>query len=140
MSAAALDEAKAKLVSLASHPSESGAGASVSQFWKMGAVDYKQVPQLEGVDLEAHRKASRLEVTEQLPSDAWAQPTADPCRPIEDIGKAKTAEPYFRPVNADTKSSTKLVHILAAYSVFSHTSFVASIAPSTASPAGVLAT
>jgi len=62
VSAAAADEAKAALVALASHPSESGAGVSVTQFWKKGAVDYKRVPQLKGVDLESYRKESRLEV------------------------------------------------------------------------------
>lgn len=61
-SAAAADEAKAVLVALTSHPSESGAGVSVAQFWKRGAVDYKRVPQLKNVDLEAYRKQSRLEV------------------------------------------------------------------------------
>jgi len=61
-SAAAAEQAKAALVALASHPSESGAGVSVAQFWKKGAVDYKQVPQLKGVDLEPYRKESRMEV------------------------------------------------------------------------------
>ncbi len=61
-SAAALDEVKAALVALTSHPSESGCGVSVSQFLKKGAVDYKKVPQLKGVDLEAYRKESRMEV------------------------------------------------------------------------------
>jgi hypothetical protein len=51
---AALDEAKAALVALTSHPSESGAGVSVTQFWK-------RVPALKGVDLEAYRGASRME-------------------------------------------------------------------------------
>jgi hypothetical protein len=61
VSAAALDEAKAALVSLASHPSESGCGVSVSQFWKRGAVDYKKVPALKDVDLEKYRSPSRME-------------------------------------------------------------------------------
>ena len=61
-SAAAADEAKATLVALASHPSESGAGVSVTRYWKKGAVDYKRVPALKGVDLESFRKESRLEV------------------------------------------------------------------------------
>jgi hypothetical protein len=56
-----LDEAKSALVALASHPSESGAGVSVSQFWKRGNVDYKRVPALQGVDLEKYRGASRME-------------------------------------------------------------------------------
>ena len=58
---AALDEAKVALVALATHPSESGAGVSVSQFWKRGSVDYKKVPALKGVDLEAYRGPSRME-------------------------------------------------------------------------------
>lgn len=61
VSAGALDEAKATLVALATHPSESGAGVSVSQFWKRGAVDYKKVPVLKGVDLESYRSPSRME-------------------------------------------------------------------------------
>ena len=61
-SATAAEEAKAALVALASHPSESGAGVSVTRFFKKGAVDYKRVPALKGVDLEAYRKESRMEV------------------------------------------------------------------------------
>lgn len=57
-----LDEAKEKLVKLASHPSESGAGVTVTRFWKQGAVDYKRVPELRGVDLEAYRAKPREEV------------------------------------------------------------------------------
>jgi putative phage-type endonuclease len=57
-----LDEAKAKLVGLAKHPSESGLGVTVTRFWKQGAVDYKRVPQLQGVDLEAYRAKLREEV------------------------------------------------------------------------------
>jgi putative phage-type endonuclease len=61
VSATALDEAKAALVALTSHPSESGGGVSVSQFWKRGSVDYKRVPALQGVDLEPYRSPSRME-------------------------------------------------------------------------------
>jgi len=60
-SAAALDEAKAALVALTSHPSESGSGVSVTQYWKRGSVDYKNVPALKGMDLEPFRGPSRLE-------------------------------------------------------------------------------
>ena len=56
-----LDQAKAALLALASHPSESGFGVSVSSFWKRGNVDYKKVPALTGVDLEKYRGASRME-------------------------------------------------------------------------------
>lgn len=59
--ATAMDEAKAALVALTSHPSETGCGVSVSQFWKRGSVDYKKVPTLNGVDLDAYRGASRME-------------------------------------------------------------------------------
>ena len=48
VSAAALEEARTALAALASHPSESGAGVSVTQFWKKGAVDYKRVPAAQG--------------------------------------------------------------------------------------------
>ena len=45
---ALFDEAKEKLVGLVSHPSESGAGVTVTQFWKQGSVDYKKEPELRG--------------------------------------------------------------------------------------------
>jgi putative phage-type endonuclease len=61
VSAAALDEVKAALAALATHPSESGAGISVSQFWKRGNIDYKKVPALKDVDLEIFRGPSRME-------------------------------------------------------------------------------
>lgn len=61
VAAAALDEARAALTALASHPSESGCGVSVTQFWKKGAIDYKKVPALRGLDLEPYRGASRME-------------------------------------------------------------------------------
>ena len=56
-----LDEAKEKLVGLASHPSESGFGVSVTRFWKQGSIDYKRVPALEGVNLDAYRQKGRIE-------------------------------------------------------------------------------
>jgi putative phage-type endonuclease len=59
---AQLDEAKARLVGLASHTSEKGAGVCVSRFWKLGAIEYKKVPALVGVDLEKYRGAAREEV------------------------------------------------------------------------------
>ena len=61
VSATNLEQAKAALVALASHPSESGCGVSVAQFWKRGSVDYKKVPALTGMDLEKSRGASRME-------------------------------------------------------------------------------
>src|ERR1035438_10465902 len=51
-SAAALDAAKVALIGLASHSSEAGGGVKVTRFWKAGAVDYKKIPELKGVDLE----------------------------------------------------------------------------------------
>jgi hypothetical protein len=60
--ATTLDEAKAKLVSLASHTSESGGGVSVTRFWKHGTIDYKKMPELSGVDLDRYRGPQRQEV------------------------------------------------------------------------------
>ena len=56
-----LDKAKEALVALAQHPSEAGFGVSVTRFWKQGSVDYKQVPELQGVDLEPYRKKGGFE-------------------------------------------------------------------------------
>jgi hypothetical protein len=61
VAAAALEEARAALVAITSHPSESGCGVSVSHYWRRGQVDYKRVPALKGVDLEAYRGSSRME-------------------------------------------------------------------------------
>lgn len=60
--ASRLDEAKARLIGLASHSSEKGGGVCVSRYWKAGSVDYKKVPQLAGIDLESYRAPSREEV------------------------------------------------------------------------------
>lgn len=57
-----LDAARLALVALAKHPREQGAGVSVTRFWKTGNVDYKKVPQLQGVDLDAYRGKAREEV------------------------------------------------------------------------------
>jgi putative phage-type endonuclease len=57
----ALDEAKARLTSLASHPSESGSGVSVTRYWKRGAIEYKKIPELKALDLEQYRGALREE-------------------------------------------------------------------------------
>lgn len=61
-----LDEAKAALLGLANHPAESGFGVTVTRFWKQGAVDYKKVPELTGVDLEAYRKKGGFETRVSL--------------------------------------------------------------------------
>jgi putative phage-type endonuclease len=62
VAADALKSAKERLLALATHPSESGGGVSVTRFWKQGAVDYKLVPALGGLDLEPYRKAGKEEV------------------------------------------------------------------------------
>ena len=56
------DEAKAKLISLTAHSRESGFGVSVTRYWKVGNVDYKKVPALQGVNLDAYRGKMREEV------------------------------------------------------------------------------
>ena len=58
----ALERAKEALVALAAHPREQGAGVSVTRFWKAGAVDYKRVVELKGLDLEQYRGKGREEV------------------------------------------------------------------------------
>jgi hypothetical protein len=60
-SAAALDALKQKLIRLTRHHSEQGGGVSVSRYWKSGAIDYKKVPELAGVDLAQYRGAEREE-------------------------------------------------------------------------------
>lgn len=57
-----LEAARKALVALASHPKESGAGVSVKRFWKAGNVEYKRMPQLQGVDLDHYRGKAREEV------------------------------------------------------------------------------
>ncbi len=56
------DKAKARLIELATHSRETGYGVSVTRFWKVGAVDYKRVPELQDVDLEKYRGKTREEV------------------------------------------------------------------------------
>jgi len=57
-----LDAAKARLVALAVHNSESGAGVTVTRYWKSGSIDYKRIPVLAAVDLETYRGQGREEV------------------------------------------------------------------------------
>jgi putative phage-type endonuclease len=59
--AARLEATRACLVGLASHPKETGGGVSVTRYWRAGAVDYKRVPGLQGVDLEQFRAQGRWE-------------------------------------------------------------------------------
>lgn len=56
-----LDCAKQALLALSSHARESGAGVTVTRFWKQGPVDYKRVPELREVDLNAYRGKTREE-------------------------------------------------------------------------------
>jgi putative phage-type endonuclease len=57
----ALTEAKDQLVGLASHTSETGAGVTVTRYWKQGAIDYKKIPELKALDVEQYRGAQREE-------------------------------------------------------------------------------
>lgn len=59
---AVLAQAREVLVALAQHPKEQGAGVSVTRYWKTGAIDYKRVPALQGLDLSGYRGKSREEV------------------------------------------------------------------------------
>ena len=56
------DEAKTRLIELAGHAKEQGGGVSVTRFWKRGAIDYKRIPQLVGVDLKPYRSEPREEM------------------------------------------------------------------------------
>jgi putative phage-type endonuclease len=57
----ALTKAKDRLVSLASHTSETGGGVTVTRYWKQGAIEYKKIPDLRSIDLEQYRSAAREE-------------------------------------------------------------------------------
>ena len=57
-----LEQARQGLIALTQHPNEARAAVTVSRYWLAGAVDYKRVPQLLGVDLEAYRGKAREEV------------------------------------------------------------------------------
>ena len=58
----ALERARDALAGIATHPKESGAGVTVTRFWKQGSVDYKKVPALRGLDVTPYRGATREEV------------------------------------------------------------------------------
>lgn len=58
----ALEVARQRLLALAEHPKEQGAGVAVTRYWRQGNVDYKKVPQLAGVELEKYRGSSRQDV------------------------------------------------------------------------------
>jgi putative phage-type endonuclease len=53
--------AREALVALAQHPKESGAGVSVTRFWKAGNVAYAKIPELQGLDLDKYRGKAREE-------------------------------------------------------------------------------
>jgi predicted phage-related endonuclease len=57
-----LEVARKALVGLLRHPRESGDGVNVVKVWKQGAIDYKRVPELKGVNLERYRGKGREEV------------------------------------------------------------------------------
>lgn len=58
----AVAKARDALLTLAVHPREQDSGVSVTRYWKAGNVDYKKVPALNGLNLEAYRGKSREEV------------------------------------------------------------------------------
>jgi putative phage-type endonuclease len=57
-----LETARQSLIGLAQHPKEQGGGVCVTRYWKQGMVDYKKVPQLQGVDLNLYRSKPRQEI------------------------------------------------------------------------------
>jgi predicted phage-related endonuclease len=59
---AVLTQAREALVRLARHPKETGAGVSVTRFWKAGNVAYAKIPALKDIDLNQYRGSSREEV------------------------------------------------------------------------------
>lgn len=56
-----LEAARQALLALVKHPKESGAGVTVSRYWKLGNVDYKRIPALQGLDLTPWRGKGREE-------------------------------------------------------------------------------
>lgn len=56
-----VDGTRERLLAATEHSSESGSGVTVTRFSKVGAVDYKKIPELKGVNLEQYRGASRQE-------------------------------------------------------------------------------
>jgi putative phage-type endonuclease len=67
-----LEEAKSRLVYLASHARERGGGLAVTRLWKRGNVEYKRIPELCKIDLDHYRAPSREEtrvaILDQPPS------------------------------------------------------------------------
>lgn len=58
---ATLDAAKDKILALAGSESCYGAGVKHLYNLKAGAVQYKEIPQLKGVDLESYRRPGHFE-------------------------------------------------------------------------------
>jgi predicted phage-related endonuclease len=61
-----LIDAKKRLIGLAQHTSEQGAGVAVSTFWKSGNIDYKKLVAAVGVDVEPYRSPARQETRVSL--------------------------------------------------------------------------
>jgi len=59
---AKVEEAKDRVLSLTAHAREEGGGLAVTRFWKRGSIDYKRVPELAHVNLEAFRAPAREEI------------------------------------------------------------------------------
>ena len=59
---AKLDEAKSRLVCLASHARERGGGLSVTRLRKRGNIDYRRIPELSKINLDLYRATSREEI------------------------------------------------------------------------------
>lgn len=57
-----LETARERLLALTRHPKESGAGVTVTRYWKQGSVDYKKIPAFQGLDLSPWRGKGREEV------------------------------------------------------------------------------
>ena len=53
--------AKKRLLALAKHTSERGAGVAVSTYWKAGNVDYRKLVQALQIDVELYRGPARQE-------------------------------------------------------------------------------
>lgn len=66
----AASEARDELIRLAADQSSAGAGIKASRYFRAGAVDYKKVPQLKGVDLEPYRKAGAWQWRVSVDEDA----------------------------------------------------------------------
>jgi putative phage-type endonuclease len=69
---AKLEEAKSRLVCLASHARERGGGLAVTRLWKRGNVEYKRIPELSTIDLDHYpapsREETRVTILDQPPS------------------------------------------------------------------------